>query len=246
MSLGDKIKSIKWKQGIATFILTLLFSGFLEAFFNWTIIDPVLKHTMPTKVKICPYQYPQVHDGKQWIRVNIVNDGYPDINPLDVEYKLGGMEKYEKGIMHSTLLRQGESDYFEIQSELNIDCSPVTGPVVLDFYEDKTGRCYTRIKNTSSKVCVYRYLDVKVYEGSKLLETIRYPYPFFEGMVNTSGIMMSGRLPYESASNKSELVHFPERSIESRIYDISTLCLRGLENRTWCEENGYPVYPSEC
>lgn len=187
----DIIKGVKWKQVFVTLIATLIFSfiisGLLTAFFGWTIIDPALKHTMPTKVKICPYPYPQVHDGKQWIQVNIVNDGYPDINPLDVVYKLGGMENYKKGIMNSALLRRGESDYFEIQSELDMDCSPITDPVVLNFYEDKTGRCYVLVKNTSSKVCVYRYLDVKVYEGSKLLETLSYPYPFFVGSVNTSG-----------------------------------------------------------
>ena len=236
------IKVILW-----TIFWTLILSQMFTAIFGWTIVDPLLQQITPPDVVIDPYPHPQVHDGKQWIRVNIINEGLSDIDPISVEYQLCNMDTSKKGILHSTILKKEEEDYFEVESNLNTNCSIITDPVKVKVYKDSEGICYVQTTESISNVCKYCEMNIKVFEGNKKIEELCYPYPFFEGEVY-GGIQLDSEKrckSYEEAENTSELVL--ETEMEAFLLDPSHGCLRGDPGftREWCEKHGYPTTRSK-
>ena len=230
------IKVILW-----TFFWTLILSQIFSAIFGWTIVDPVLQEITPPKIKIDPYPFPQLHDGKQWIRVNIINEGLSDIEPINVEYKLCNMDRFEKGKLHSNILKKGDKDYFEVESNLNTNCSIITEPVIVKFYKDSKGEYYVQSTKSMSNVCKYCEMDIKVFEGNDKIGELSYPYPFFAGELYGENLEVGEKYKsYEEAENTSELIY--EWDVKIFLLDPSHGCLRGDFDREWCEENGYPTY----
>ena len=244
--MGGNKKAKKDKK-ITTVILwtlfwTLIISQIFSAICGWTVVDPVLQQITPPKVTIDPYPFPQLHDGKQWIRINIINEGLSDIEPINVEYKLCTMDRFEKGKLHSNILKKGDRDYFEIESDLNTNCSIITEPIVIKFYKDPKGEYYIQSTKSVSNVCKYCEMDIKVFERNDKIEELSYPYPFSEGELYGENFRVNGKYKsYEEAENTSELTYEPDKDIGIFILDPSTGCLRGDFSREWCEENGYPT-----
>lgn len=227
------IKAVLWT--IMVFILSQIFT----AISGWTIVDPVLQKITPPKIKIDPYPFPQLHDGKQWARVNIINDGLSDIESINVEYRLCYMDRFERGKLHSSILRKGEMDYFEVESNLDTNCSIITDPVILKLYKNSEGEYYIQSKKSISSVCGYCTMEIKVFEGNDKISELSYPYPFFEKKLYGENIIGGGYKSFEDAENTSDLIY--EGEMEIYIVDPSTACLRGDIDREWCEENGYPT-----
>lgn len=245
ITVRKSIKVILW-----TIFCTLILSQMFTAIFGWTIVDPLLQQITPPDVVIDPYPHPQVHDGKQWIRANIINEGLSDIDPISVEYQLCNMNTSRKGILHSTILKKGEEDYFEVESNLNANCSIITDPVKVRVYKDPGGTCYFQTTESITNVCKYCEMTIEVFEGNEKIEELCYPYPFFEGEVYGEMIQLlcNGKecIPYEEAENTSELIL--EWETEVFVSDPSHGCLRGDPGyaREWCEENGYPTTRTQC
>ena len=210
---------------------------------DWTIVDPFLQQITPPKVTIEPYPFPHLHDGKQWIRVNIHNKGLSDVDPINVEYKLCNMDRFERGKLHSNTLKKDDRDYFEVESNLNTNCSIITEPVIVKLYKDTEGEYYVQSTKSVSNVCKYCEMDIKVFEGNDKIEELSYPYPFFVGELYGETLEVGEKYKsYEEAENASELIY--EGDIEIFLLDPSHGCLRGDYpfTREWCEENGYPTY----
>lgn len=230
------IKAVLWT------IMVIILSQIFTAISGWTIVDPLLQQIAPPKVVIYPYPFPQLHEGKQWIRVNIKNEGLSDIDPISVEYKLCNMETFKKGFLHSTILKQGDEDYFELESNLNTNCSIMTEPIKVRLYKDSKGKYYVQTNRSISNVCKYCEMNIKVFEGNDVIGELRYPYPFFEGELYGEILEIGGKYKaYETAENKSHLTY--EGDIEIFLLDPSHGCLRGDYpfTRDWCEEEGYPT-----
>ena len=104
--MKKSIKTILW-----TIFWTIILSQLLTAIAGWTIVDPILNLIMPAKVYIEPLTFPQLHDGKQWIRVNLLNTGLSDVDSINVDYKLCSDDEYKRGVLHSSTLKRDERDY---------------------------------------------------------------------------------------------------------------------------------------
>ena len=201
---------------------------------------PNSSKTMPPEIKIDPYPFPQIHDGKQWIRVNIINEGLSDIEPINVEYRLCDMDRFERGKLHSSILKKGGADYFEIEANLNTNCSIITEPTVIKLYKDSEGRHYFKFNESVSNVCKYCKMEIRVFEGNNKIGELNYAYPFFEGEITINISEFGGKIrAYEEAKNISKLIYVGD--IEMFTLDPSTACLRGDFEREWCEKYGYPI-----
>lgn len=222
-------------------IIVLILSQALTAFSGWTIVDPILQKTMPPEIKIDPYPHPQIHDGKQWIRVNIINEGLSDIEPINVEYRLCDMDRFEKGKLHSSILKKGHNDYFEVEADLNSNCSTITEPAVIKIYEDSKNERYFKFNESVSNICAYCEMEIRVFEGNNKIGELNYSYPFFEDelTLNISGYGEKIRA-YEEAENTSELIHIGD--MKMFVLDPSTACLRGDYEREICNKYGYSPY----
>ena len=194
---------------------------------------------MPPEIKIDPYPHPQIHDGKQWIRVNIINEGLSDIEPINIDYRLCDMDRFEKGKLHSSILKKGGTDYFEVEADLNSNCSTITEPAVIKLYKDSKGEYYFKFNESVSNICAYCEMEIRVFEGNNKIGELNYSCPFFEGefTINISGYGGNIRA-YEEAENTSELIYV--RDMKMVVLDPSTACLRGDYEREWCEKYGYP------
>ena len=236
---SKKLKELIRKQSWV--IIVLILSQILTAFSGWTIVDPILQKTMPPEIKIDPYPYPQIHDGKQWIRVNIFNEGLSDIEPINIEYRLCGMDRFEKGKLHSNILKKERTDYFEVETNLNLNCSTRTEPVVIKFYKDSNDEYYFKFNESVSNICTYCEMEIRVFEGNNKIGELNYSYPFFEDELTLNISKYGGNIrAYEDAENTSELIHICDRKMF--VFDPSTACLRGDYEREICEKYGYQPY----
>lgn len=218
---------------LTLFVLGVIFSDFIQD--NWNKWEKI--HS-PADISICPYNYPQVHDGKQWIRVNLYNNGLSDVNPIEVEYKLCDMDNFKRAVLHSNILRAGDSDFFEIQTSVDMDCPTFVKGGKVEIYADKKGRCYGRLIGIGGKMCGTCELKLKVFQNSKIIKTLDYPYPFYNSSVEIKGKVIDC-LSYDDFENKSELIFIGDKNLNLRIFGREAACIRGEFNQTQCEQNGY-------
>jgi len=223
-----------------TSLITLIGNQILIEVFGWSIVDPILEKFMPSKVAICPYAYPQLHDDEEWIRVNIHNEGLSTVNPIEVEYKLCEGSEFKKAVLHSNILKPDDSDFFEILSDVDMSCQTSMNGTRVEYYEDAEGKCYSRFIGMSGKMCGTCNLEVNVYEDSKLLKTIVYPYPYIDANVTVIGNLIDECSPYKDGENKS-LVLVAHKDLNVKVFSPATACLRGEKDRDWCKEQGYEI-----
>jgi len=223
-------------------ISTLIVSQILTAYFDFTIVDPFLSKFGERKISIEPINYPLSKENKQFIRVNVLNEGLRTIESVSAEYKFECIsENIKKAELHKKTLKKEESDFFEFEAELNTNCSLITQPQIMEFYSDRIGLCYIKAEEISSPICSYCKLNVNVYDGFERIENITYWYPFVENDITLDSRLTEDNncLPYEEAPNKTELTFLPDYTIKISIGEFSIGCIRGDIDKEWCEEH-YP------
>jgi len=231
-----------YKKIISYITFTLIISQILTSWTGFTIVDPFLSKFGERKMSIEPINYPLNKEGKQFIRVNVLNEGLRTIKNVNVEYKFECLsENTKKAELSKKTLKKEESDFFEFEAELNTNCSLITQPQLIEFYSDRNGVCYVKAEEISSPICSYCKLKVNVYDGFEIIGNLTYWYPFVENNITLSSKLTGDNncLPYEEAPNKMELTFLPDRTIKISIGDFSVGCIRGDIEKEWCI-NQYP------
>jgi len=227
---------------ILTFIVTLIISQFISAITGHTIVDPILEKFGPKNISIEPVNFPLTNNDGTFIRVNLINSGLGRIDNLNTEYNFrcqGNSTK--KAEIHKKTLKKGEEDFFEFKTDLNINCSIISDPSIINFYWDKKGQCYVSSDKKTSNICSYCKLKVNAYDGFEIIGNLTYWYPFVENNITLSSKLTGDNdcSPYEEAPNKMELTFLPDRTIKISIGDFSVGCIRGDIEKEWCI-NQYP------
>ena len=228
---------------ILTFIVTLIISQFISAITGHTIVDPILEKFGPKNISIEPVNFPLTNNDGTFIRVNLINSGLGRIDNLNTEYNFrcqGNSTK--KAEIHKKTLKKGEEDFFEFKTDLNINCSIISDPSIINFYWDKKGQCYVSSDKKTSNICSYCKLEIGVFEGFKQINNLTYWYPFTEQNLSIENKIQSGCLSYEQAKNKSELKYFPDYDIEITFLEASIGCIRGDIKKEWCIKNFPEIY----
>ena len=231
-----------YKKIISYITFTLIISQILTSWTGFTIVDPFLSKFGERKMSIEPINYPLNKEGKQFIRVNVLNEGLRTIKNVNVEYKFECLsENTNKAELSKKTLKKEESDFFEFEAELNTNCSLITQPQLIEFYSDRNGVCYVKAEEISSPICSYCKLKVNVYDGFEIIGNLTYWYPFVENNITLSSKLTGDNdcSPYEEAPNKMELTFLPDRTIKISIGDFSVGCIRGDIEKEWCI-NQYP------
>lgn len=231
-----EIQKYKKESMLFSFILFVL--GIVMAHFIDNGLNKWEKINSPPDVVICPYNYPQIHDGKQWLRVNINNNGLSDINPIEVKYKLCDMDGFKNAILHSSILRAGDSDFFEISTSIDMDCSTFVKGGKVEIYSDNKGQCYGRLIGINGKMCGTCELQLKLFQNLTLIKTLNYPYPFYNSSIKING-KITGCLSYDDYKNKSQLIFIGDKNLNLRAFGREAACIRGELNLTDCKEHGY-------
>ncbi len=237
--ISKALLSFLW-SALCIFIAGPLIAGLT----NWSMVDPILAKFAPLKATIEPTQWPQLHDGQYWIRVNIRNDGLKTIKGLNADYLLAcEMNESAKAELHQATLKKGESDYFEFAANVDPTCSPSTRPYLIQTYKDSSGRCYTNTSgNMTSNVCLYCNLTVNLYRhGFDRIKNITHPYPFNLGGVNLNVRNSDGCLNISEASDPKALTLIQSGYITFR--DLCTGCIQGtITDKDWCKKYCSGVY----
>lgn len=220
--------------------ISVILTQFLSAWTGLNIVDPLLDKFGTKEITIEPINFPLTKENKTFIRVNLENSGLGKIKELNVEYNLKcEQDSYKKAEIHKPSLSKGEDDYFEFEAKLNLDCSLMSNPSQIRFYEDKNGQCYVDILQNISNMCSYCKLEIKAYDKYSNLATLDYWYPFFEDGFNITGELAEGNscLYYKDYLKKEDLTFIPERTVKLTFLDPKIGCLRGDISKEWCEEN---------
>jgi len=225
-------------------VITSLSKGFTGFSLEDLISRPIHDFLYPPKpdLSIEPIKWPYEHDNKQWVGISLQNNGTAKLQDLTAFYNFTCQNKSGKSILKVNSLEPNEKTLIEIESFLNTNCSFATDPVKFERYVDSQNRCYIRSYNVSTNVCHYCILQLEI-AGKNFYRNYSYWYPFSQGelIIQTfkNITTASGCLDYAGATNKTDLKHLTEYDFSIRIYDISTGCIRGDIELSWCREYGY-------
>lgn len=232
------ILSVFW-SAIGTFLIGPLLTGLTD----WSLVQPILAAHAPLKVQIEPLKYPLVHDGQNWIRVNIQNEGLRTIQGINADYMLAcQMNTTAKAELHKQSLIKGDSDYFEFAADVDPACSISTEPYFMQILKDKKGLCYFNSSgNLTSSVCLYCNLTVNLYQGFDKIASQTKLYPFNTGGLSMYAENKNNCRDISEAENASSLVEV--NAVRIAVFDFCTGCLQGtIKDKEWCKENCKGVY----
>jgi len=223
---------------IIIFIVTNLFAIFLGAIFSEPINQFWLKmNGEKPKLEVIPSLYPTAYANASLVRVDITNIGKIDVTNMSLSYRFPCyMNKTAKAPLHTSLLKSGQHDFFEIPVPLVLNCSTSTKTYDAELFKDKRGQCFFKSQGeVKSSVCMYCDLNMSI-ESEDFYQAYSSRYPYFEGEVAMELTSENCR-PYDEAANKSELVSQGPFGIT--IMDPSTRCLSDPSFSDWCSENGF-------
>lgn len=237
----------KWQSEhpLLSFLLTLILGALIYIVIpeisNIALIQPTIEsylHPPIEGIVLDPRLDPMpISNGNHVIRVNVLNNGTVPLENIWVDYMIkGAMNASKRTFLKNNMkLLPSDADFFEFEvSGINKSCATYPQPVLFQFYKDKQGKEYVKYENVTSKICVYRLLEINI-TARDFSYSSTYEYPYFDGALMLSVIPVSGALPYENAENKSELVHL-ERDVKIWMFDTGTACLRGDFDAVWCRQ----------
>ena len=150
------------------------------------------------------------------------------------------MDNFKKAILHSNIIRAGDSDFFEIATSIDMDCPTFVKGGRVEIYSDEQGQCYGKLIGVNGSMCGTCELQIKVFQDSELITNLDYPYPFYNSSVQIQG-RVTDCLSYDDYENKTKLNFVGFKNLNLRMFGREAACIRGEFNRTHCEENGYKV-----
>jgi hypothetical protein len=211
-----------------------------DAFHFYTghyIVEPLFKAITRPKLEVETSPFPNLHDGKEWTKVNLNNKGLKDIEGIRVRYEDFCSNKSSIAPLGLSTLDGGKTASFEYETERNTNCSAVAQLPTLTVYRDSLGRFYCDENETTSNVCVYCPLNVKVFSGYDLIKDVNFSMPFSVSDL-TARIGSEECIPLSKAKDPSRLEVF-SRTPEGAIFDTSSMCLTGQLSADWCRQYSF-------
>jgi hypothetical protein len=218
----------KHKKAISFIIAVFLF--FAGAILSDPIKDTWFRLTQKPSIDIFPSYYPDPYLNNSKVRIDIANTGERMIENISVKYRFCYMDSFAEITPHKKVLKDLESDYFEIVAKLNPQCSSYIQSPPINVSKDIYGNCYLLPFEVKSKVCTYCNLTIYV-KADDFEKSYDYSYPYYEDemiiSINTTPI------------NCSRYEYFNKGNVSITIADLSTDCLRNPDIYDWCQSNRF-------